>query len=160
MKAFFKKYRIPLIGVAIILLAVIIIVSAELAPLLAAKRQYRGRLATIAEATEIDYISVSRPRQKTDDPLSTGTETRFTGDEALTLAHKLLPLLSALSYSAREDAIAGDWDMRLRFHIGDEYLDFFVRADAAYISNGSTRYLFTDGTDTVLSRVAAVLGES
>lgn len=134
---------VPLVGVGVVLLAVFIVLSSVLAPIVTAKRTYRDRCRALEEATSFAYLAIVDPLDHSGPLLPTDSETRLTdADEILSLRDRLLPILKGARYAGHEDATGGNWDIRIRFAASGETVDFYLREDAVYLTRGNVRWLF------------------
>ena len=153
-----------LIGILVIVLSLCVILLAELIPLWSAKRSFQKDIRYLQKATDIAYISVSDPLAQTGDILLSGTEYRIEQSEkASAAARALADCLSGFTLKKREDASAGDWDLRVRIcplqteNDQKTPIDFFFRTDGVYISNGKVRFIFTGAEGDIKETALALL---
>lgn len=134
---------IPLVGAGIILAALAIIVTSMLIPQWMARREYNARLEALHEAETVGYVSVVDPTDQPDVFGRQDAEARVTDAEtARAYAARLAEVLTGARFGGEEDAESGNWDIRVRFDIDGDPIDFYLRESDVYISRGNVRFAY------------------
>ena len=138
-----SNFIVPLIGTGIILAALAVILTSLFMPRRMARKEYNARLRTLREAQTVGYVSVVDPTDQNDVFGRQDAEARVTdGETAQKYAARLVEILTGARYGGEEDALSGNWDIRVRFDIDGETVDFYLRETDVYISRGSARFVY------------------
>lgn len=134
---------VTLIGAGIIFAALSIILTAMFMPRWTARREYNARLEALRAAQTVGYVSIVDPTDQTDIFGRQDAEARVTDAETAAMyAARLAEVLTGARFGGEEDAASGNWDIRVRFDIDGEPVDFYLRETDVYISRGSARFAY------------------
>lgn len=138
-----SNLTVTLIGVGIILAALAVILTSLFMPRRMARKEYNSRLRSLREAQTVDYVSIVDPTDQTDMFGRQDAEARVTDAKtAKEYAARLADVLTGARYGGEEDATSGNWDIRVRFDIDGDPVDFYLREADVYISRGSARFVY------------------
>ena len=159
-----KNYVVTLVGVGIILAALAVILSSLFAPRTAARKALREARELLAETEQFTYVTVFNPLDHSSPLLPTDKEVLLSeAAEIEALRESLLRYADGARCRGVEEAIDGNWDIRVRFATAEGHLDLYLHADYFYLSEGVRRYVFepTDAAEYAAWRetmIQAVLG--
>ena len=134
---------VTVISIGIIILALTVVLSAVFAPALAGKKALRQVRRVLAEGETYSYVSVLDPLDRSGNFLPTDEEARLTDAQVIdALREKLLGYMDGAKYDGVEEAVGGNWDIRVRF-AGEELIDVYLTEEHFYLSRGGRRFIFT-----------------
>ena len=155
-----KNIAVPLIGGGIILAALAVVLSSLFAPRMAAKGALREARELLSETEQFTYVTVFNPLDHSSPLLPTDKEVRLSeAEEIEALRESLLRYAEGARCRGVEEAIDGNWDIRVRFATEEGHLDLYLHADYFYFSEGVRRYVFepTDAADYAAWRESMIL---
>ena len=137
-----SNHAVTIIGIGIIILALTVVLSAVFAPALAAKKALRQVRRVLAEGETYSYVSVLDPLDRSGNFLPADEEVRLTDSAQIAdLRDRLLTYMDGAKYSGAEEALGGNWDIRVRF-AGGELTDIYLHEDYFYLSQNGRKFIF------------------
>lgn len=138
-----SNHTVTVVGVGVVLLALGIVLSAVFAPRMEAKRALRGCRGALADTETFSYVSVYNPLDRSGPLLPTDTEVRMTDTAEIdAVRDRILTFADGAKYRGVEEAISGNWDIRVRFADGSETADLYLGEDSFYLSRDERRFVF------------------
>ena len=133
---------VTVISIGIIILALTVVLSAVFAPALAGKKELRQVRRVLAEGETYSYVSVLEPLDRSGNFLPADEEVRLTDSAQIAdLRDRLLTYMDRAKYSGAEEALGGNWDIRVRF-AGGELTDIYLHEDYFYLSQNGRKFIF------------------
>ena len=133
---------VTVICVGIVVLALAVVLLSVLSPVLAARKALRVCKRELREAQDISYVSVLDPLDRSGNFLPADEEARLTDPQVIgELRDRLLGYMDGAKYGGVEEAIGGNWDIRVRF-ASDELIDIYLSEEYFYLSQGGRRFVF------------------
>ena len=131
------------ICVGIVVLALAVVLLSVLSPVLAARKALRVCKRELREAKDISYVSVLDPLDRSGNFLPADEEARLTEPQVIgELRDRLLGYMDGAKYGGVEEAIGGNWDIRVRF-ADTELIDIYLHEDYFYLSQNGHKFVFT-----------------
>lgn len=139
-----SNLKVTLIGIAILLVSVAIVLLLVMMPRIAANREQNARIRAMEQAWSFGYLSVVDPIDRPETFGAQDAEARLTDADAVrAFTDRILVLLRDMRYGGTEQAVAGNWDVRVRYLVDGEIMDIYLREQDLYFARGSTRMIFT-----------------
>lgn len=155
-------WKVPLVGVLLVLLAVLLVLGVVFLPRARQKRKMRETLTAFSEA-DISYILVTDPLYDTGDLLGNdGREIRLDEAQTEALLEALELILSAGLRRVGEEVLpAGSFDLRVLLRAKDGTLaQFYVREHTLGYLDGTAYYSFeTGGESESIQKLYTMLSE-
>ena len=134
---------VTLIGVGIVLIALAFVLSAIFAPRTRAIKTLRAYRGTLAETSTFSYITVFDPLDHSGPLLPIDAEVRLTDSADIeALRDRLLNVTDGARYESVEEALSGNWDVRVRFVADGTVLDIYLGEERFYFSDNGRQYVF------------------
>ena len=138
-----NNHAVTIIGIGIIILALAAVLSAVFAPALAGKKALRQVRRVLSEGETYSYVSVLDPLDRSGNFLPVDEEARLTDSAQIAdLRDRLLTHMDGAKYNGTEEALGGNWDIRVRF-AGEELTDIYLHEDYFYLSQNGRKFIFT-----------------
>lgn len=138
-----SNLTVTLIGVGVIAVALTVVLSALFAPRTAANKAFRTYRNALSEQPSFSYVSVYSPLDHSGPLLPTESEVRLTEPEEIEeLRTTLLRFTEGARYGGIEEAVSGNWDVRVRFASEGGVLDLYIGEDRVYLSRDGRQYIF------------------
>ena len=138
-----SNHTVTIVGVGIVLLALGFVLSAVFAPRVTAGKALKSYCKTLSRNEAFTYVSILDPLNHAGPLLPTDTEVRLTDTAEIdAVRDRILTFADGAKYRGVEEAISGNWDIRVRFADGSETADLYLSEGSFYLSGEGRRFVF------------------